>query len=639
MQLRSGVRTGYFWRTLSSRLILIFGVQASAHALEPAQCTPGGCDDNNSCTVDTCDPVLGCVFTPVGCDDGNACTVDSCSQTGGPGVATLFIGHDFSQLERQYQKIGTFVQTWGALPKATGAAVDANGVVYICNPAFGNNLIERRGPGNTNLGTITATVDNRWIEDMGNYGGGLILASTHTGHIYTINTTNGAHTLLFATGHNLPGVTFDGTDIWTTGGTTTNLVYRRNLAGTVLSSFSTGQINGGIGYDPDDGTLWIGHPAGQVTHHNQAGALLGGFYTLTGGQYIDGLELVNLVLPAGCQHNPVTCNDNNFCTIDACDPITGCSWTTQLCNDNNPCTDDPACDPQVGCIHTFNTAACEDSDLCTIGDTCLDGACLPGSTPAVCNDNNVCTTDSCDPRFGCAFVNNTNFCDDGNACTLEDMCAGGTCQPGVPVTCTDGNVCTTDGCDPMTGCVFTPQANGSPCDDGNACTSGEVCVGGTCQLGVGIACSPSDPCHVAGVCDPGTGLCSNPAAPNGTACNDGNPCTVGDVCVNGVCGGGPIVVPAETQNMAAAADKATYNWSPSSDASAYDAVRGGAFPVGSSSAGEVCFGELTAAKLVDETRPASGSGFWYLSRARNPCGPGPWGTQSNGIARDTTVCP
>ena len=91
--------------------------------------------------------------------------------------------------------------------------------------------------------------------------------------------------------------------------------------------------------------------------------------------------------------------------------------------------------------------------------------------------------------------------------------------------------------------------------------------------------------------------------------------------------------------MAAAADKATYSWSPSSVASAYDAVRGGAFPVGSSSAGEVCFDELTAAKLVDEARPASGSGFWYLSRAKNPCGPGPWGTQSNGTARDTTVCP
>jgi hypothetical protein len=49
--------------------------------------------------------------------------------------ATLFIGHDVSQLERQYQKNGTFVQTWGASPTATGAAVDANGFVYICNPA------------------------------------------------------------------------------------------------------------------------------------------------------------------------------------------------------------------------------------------------------------------------------------------------------------------------------------------------------------------------------------------------------------------------------------------------------------------------------------------------------------------------
>ena len=42
---------------------------------------------------------------------------------------------------------------------AIRAAVDANGIVYVCNPGFGNNVIERRGPGNTNLGSITATVN------------------------------------------------------------------------------------------------------------------------------------------------------------------------------------------------------------------------------------------------------------------------------------------------------------------------------------------------------------------------------------------------------------------------------------------------------------------------------------------------
>ena len=44
--------------------------------------TPVNCDDGNPCTVDTCDPVRGCVQTPRNsglCDDGDACTTgDHC---------------------------------------------------------------------------------------------------------------------------------------------------------------------------------------------------------------------------------------------------------------------------------------------------------------------------------------------------------------------------------------------------------------------------------------------------------------------------------------------------------------------------------------------------------------------------------
>lgn len=39
------------------------------------------CNDNNVCTVDTCNPATGCVYTPKPpsfCDDNNPCTDDSC---------------------------------------------------------------------------------------------------------------------------------------------------------------------------------------------------------------------------------------------------------------------------------------------------------------------------------------------------------------------------------------------------------------------------------------------------------------------------------------------------------------------------------------------------------------------------------
>ncbi len=44
-------------------------------------CTDGEdcCDDGNACTVDTCDPVNGCVYTTLDCDDNDVCTTDSCN--------------------------------------------------------------------------------------------------------------------------------------------------------------------------------------------------------------------------------------------------------------------------------------------------------------------------------------------------------------------------------------------------------------------------------------------------------------------------------------------------------------------------------------------------------------------------------
>src|SRR5262249_5855695 len=60
-------------------------------------------------------------------------------------------------------------------------------------------------------------------------------------------------------------------------------------------------------------------------------------------------------------------------------------------------------------------------------------------------------------------------------------------------------------------------------------------------------CTASDSCHLAGTCDPATGNCSNPNAPNGTACSDSNACTNPDTCNNGTCTPGtPTVCPSGT---------------------------------------------------------------------------------------------
>lgn len=40
----------------------------------PVNCPP----DGDLCTVESCEPAVGCISVPVGCDDGNPCTDDSC---------------------------------------------------------------------------------------------------------------------------------------------------------------------------------------------------------------------------------------------------------------------------------------------------------------------------------------------------------------------------------------------------------------------------------------------------------------------------------------------------------------------------------------------------------------------------------
>jgi hypothetical protein len=51
----------------------------------------------------------------------------------------------------------------------------------------------------------------------------------------------------------------------------------------------------------------------------------------------------------------------------------------------------------------------------------------------------------------------------------------------------------------------------------------------------GVTCAALDQCHLAGVCDSNTGVCSNPIKADGTACNDGDACTTGETCHLGIC--------------------------------------------------------------------------------------------------------
>ncbi|MFO0737732.1 MAG: hypothetical protein U0270_17700 [Labilithrix sp.] len=144
-----------------------------------------------------------------------------------------------------------------------------------------------------------------------------------------------------------------------------------------------------------------------------------------------------------------------------------------------------------------------------------------------CDDQNPCTSDACNAG-ACQHspVANSTSCDDHNACTTSDSCQNGACVGSNAVVCQALDICHVAGiCDPTTGTCSNPaKANGTACGS-NACSPNDHCEGGVCVAGPTTTCNPSDACHVAGTCNAATGVCSNPAAPAGAPCGDSNACT------------------------------------------------------------------------------------------------------------------
>ena len=160
----------------------------------------------------------------------------------------------------------------------------------------------------------------------------------------------------------------------------------------------------------------------------------------------------------------------------------------------NPCTAD-SCDPSAGCVNApvAMGASCDDGDACTMADACDGAGACAGGGSVSCDDGNPCTADLCDPATGCASapVASGTACGDGDVCNGDEVCDGaGVCVMGTPLACDDGNACTADACDALSGCANDPVAAGTSCDDGDACTLDDACDGaGRCGGTIDPTCS------------------------------------------------------------------------------------------------------------------------------------------------------
>lgn len=294
------------------------------------------CNDNHPCTVDSCDPAAGCVHEPSDgpCDDGNACTEgDHCE-----GGACVFDG-------QQVCSDGDVCTDDGCDP--------VQGCVFTLNQAPCDD------------GDICTLSDHCHL-------GSCISSSELTCNDGNMCTDDSCHP----------------------------------VSGCV---FAAGEAA------CDDGNA--------CTENDQC----------AGGWCVGGA--------------PPMCDDANACTDDSCDPAKGCvnspntapcedgDVCTQSdvcagsqcvpgpanpCDDGNVCTDD-SCDPTEGCQHVDNTASCPDQDECTVNEICQNGEC--GWVEKVCDDLDPCTTDGCDSDTGCTTtaLPNETPCGEGFWC-VEAVC-------------------------------------------------------------------------------------------------------------------------------------------------------------------------------------------------------------------------
>ncbi len=282
--------------------------------------------------------------------------------------------------------------------------------------------------------------------------------------------------------------------------------------------------------------------------------------------------------------------DGNDCTGEACS--NGMTLFPDLPLDD-PCDQDggTVCDGAGACVECNNATQCSGANQCE-QDVCNANACGTQALGAGtgCNDGQFCTaTDECNGMGSCVGFGSpcpgpdgdsncsescnegTNSCDaddpalsgceDGLFCTAGDTCDGaGTCQGG-GAACPgpDGDGDCSESCDEGADNCNADDPPGTTCTDGLFCTSVDQCnASGTC-VGAGDPCPGADgdgDCSEA--CNEFFNTCTS-NDPNGSGCDDGQFCTQTDTCSNGSCigAGDPCTGPDGDGNCAESCDEGT----------------------------------------------------------------------------------
>ncbi len=228
---------------------------------------------------------------------------------------------------------------------------------------------------------------------------------------------------------------------------------------------------------------WFTTPSMSTARSSHTATLLGSDKVLLAG----GENNVTIGLVSSELYGVVVTDDGKPCTMDV--------WNTSLA--------------RVTHTNLANGTACSDGNVCTQGDTCQAGVCTGGSM-IVIDDSNPCTVDHCDPVLGVTHVPSPvgTSCDNSSVCDGLEVCDGsGVCLAGTAIAVDDYDPCTLDHCDPVTGIVTHPPSPiGTSCANSSLCDGLEVCNGsGVCMAGTPLNTDDGDLCTTDS-CDPVLGV-------------------------------------------------------------------------------------------------------------------------------------
>lgn len=399
--------------------------------------TAVNCDDQDACTIDTCNDLTGCIHTPIVLDTSNPCVDTLCSPSSGPySVVHTCDDHNLCTLNQCDPMISGGCVYQDTCDDYNMCTIDQ------CDPLTGCFYQS------VNCDDDDACTIDTCDVDIGCISSPLVCVAPNSCQSVDYCDTKA-------------GCIFKPIDC------NDNDPCTQDLCNTTI----------GCVHNPIPCSGCIKHPLICESDDCYGGYCADGPNETSFCMYTNKCDSMNpCVLDScspfnrTCTHTKKTCTKVP-CHETSCNKVTGkCDIIERDCTQGDPCwvgycdddTDsckrDPFCADKpcqhVVCDLSTDLPVCQYQPYnCTSNSKCIIGYCddLLNACQYVdvsCDDSNMCTNDICDPVKGCTYKN---------------------------VTCDDGVPCTIDTCDLSKGCQHTPK-----CYDGLFCTDDNCLIDGTC---------------------------------------------------------------------------------------------------------------------------------------------------------------